>query len=30
LVQIIFGQSKNVKFQVNRGGPDEMGEDDLR
>jgi hypothetical protein len=30
LVQIIFGQSKNVKFKVKRGGSDEMGEDDLR
>jgi len=30
LVQIIFGQSNNVKFQVKRGSSDEIGEDDLR
>ncbi len=28
VVQIIFGQSNNVKFQVKRGGPDDQDERD--
>jgi len=30
VVQVIFGQSNNVKFQVKRGGPEDLDEDEFQ